>query len=243
MTPMAVTRVDNKKFALEKNIIYPYNPEQLHGLANHLPVLATGRNYFYHTFPKKNGCDGGLFLAKITGPGLVYLQSLPFSRMADRIVAASRGHREEGGSKTISTDQGEVKVNEKENKVEVKTNDGNSSETSISKDGESVALPEGYPQDLVPIMDGAKITAANRNEDADKKLSFWITYTVEKEPKEVNGFYQDALKDLTEMQKMEINGVYTNGGNKGDNSVGITINADESEGKKQTIVIIAITPL
>lgn len=37
LTPMAVTRVDIKKLALEKNIIYPYNPEQLHGLANHLP--------------------------------------------------------------------------------------------------------------------------------------------------------------------------------------------------------------
>lgn len=32
----------------------------------------------------------GLFYAHITGPGLVYLQSLPFSRLADRIVAASR---------------------------------------------------------------------------------------------------------------------------------------------------------
>ena len=39
----------------------------------------------------------GLFYAQLTGPGLVYLQSLPFSRMADRIVAASRfgGGREE----------------------------------------------------------------------------------------------------------------------------------------------------
>lgn len=40
----------------------------------------------------------GLFLAKITGPGLVYLQSLPFSRMADRIIAASKGSREQAGS-------------------------------------------------------------------------------------------------------------------------------------------------
>ena len=31
----------------------------------------------------------GLFYAKLTGPGLVYLQSLPFSRLADRIVSAS----------------------------------------------------------------------------------------------------------------------------------------------------------
>lgn len=39
----------------------------------------------------------GLFFAKLTGPGTVYLQSLPFSRLADRIVSASRwgGAREE----------------------------------------------------------------------------------------------------------------------------------------------------
>ncbi len=45
----------------------------------------------------KNSLFGGegLFLAKLTGPGLVYLQSLPLSRLADRIVAASRFSKEE----------------------------------------------------------------------------------------------------------------------------------------------------
>lgn len=40
----------------------------------------------------KNALFGGegLFLARLTGPGKVYLQSLPFSRLADRIAAASR---------------------------------------------------------------------------------------------------------------------------------------------------------
>jgi uncharacterized protein (TIGR00266 family) len=40
----------------------------------------------------------GLFFATLRGPGKVWLQSLPLSRMADRIVAASRtgGRREEG---------------------------------------------------------------------------------------------------------------------------------------------------
>jgi uncharacterized protein (TIGR00266 family) len=32
----------------------------------------------------------GLFLASMTGPGKLYLQSLPFSRLADRILAASK---------------------------------------------------------------------------------------------------------------------------------------------------------
>jgi uncharacterized protein (TIGR00266 family) len=40
----------------------------------------------------KNALFGGegLFTATVMGPGPVYLQSLPFSRLADRIVAASR---------------------------------------------------------------------------------------------------------------------------------------------------------
>jgi uncharacterized protein (TIGR00266 family) len=38
----------------------------------------------------------GLFLATLRGPGLLYLQSLPFSRLADRIVAAANfGNRDE----------------------------------------------------------------------------------------------------------------------------------------------------
>ncbi len=39
----------------------------------------------------KNALFGGegLFLARLTGPGPVYLQSLPFSRLADRIFAAA----------------------------------------------------------------------------------------------------------------------------------------------------------
>ncbi|HXI68828.1 MAG TPA: TIGR00266 family protein [Verrucomicrobiae bacterium] len=40
----------------------------------------------------------GLFFATLRGPGKIWLQSLPLSRMADRIVAASKtgGRREEG---------------------------------------------------------------------------------------------------------------------------------------------------
>lgn len=45
----------------------------------------------------KNALFGGegIFLARMTGPGLVYLQSLPFSRLADRIMAGARQQRGE----------------------------------------------------------------------------------------------------------------------------------------------------
>ena len=37
----------------------------------------------------------GLFFASMTGPGRVWIQTLPFSRLADRIIAARRGDRED----------------------------------------------------------------------------------------------------------------------------------------------------
>jgi uncharacterized protein (TIGR00266 family) len=47
----------------------------------------------------KNALFGGegLFLASLTGPGTIFLQSLPLSRLADRIVSSSHHSREESG--------------------------------------------------------------------------------------------------------------------------------------------------
>ena len=58
----------------------------------------------------KNGFLGGegLFLATLTGPGEVWLQSLPFSRMADEIIKASKTNKEETG-KTFNNPINEVK--------------------------------------------------------------------------------------------------------------------------------------
>ena len=56
----------------------------------------------------KNAMFGGegLFMASLTGPGEVYLQSLPFSRMADRILAAAGnvGRRGERGAASVGGD-------------------------------------------------------------------------------------------------------------------------------------------
>lgn len=38
----------------------------------------------------------GVFFAKLTGPGKVWIQSLPFSRLAGRVLMYSRGGKEEG---------------------------------------------------------------------------------------------------------------------------------------------------
>lgn len=45
----------------------------------------------------KNALFGGegLFFAQLTGPGIVYLQSLPLARLADRLTSAGARHREQ----------------------------------------------------------------------------------------------------------------------------------------------------
>jgi uncharacterized protein (TIGR00266 family) len=50
----------------------------------------------------------GLFLTTLTGPGKVYLQSLPFSRLADRIMAASKVAQNIGESKGIAGFGGDI---------------------------------------------------------------------------------------------------------------------------------------
>jgi uncharacterized protein (TIGR00266 family) len=67
-----------------------------------LVAMTTGVNFEIQYVGKiKTALFGGegLFFAKVTGPGTVWLQSLPFSRLASRIFAAAPqrgGSREEG---------------------------------------------------------------------------------------------------------------------------------------------------
>ncbi|MCK5635658.1 MAG: TIGR00266 family protein [Anaerolineales bacterium] len=49
----------------------------------------------------------GLFLATLTGPGKVYLQSLPFSRLADRVLASAR-FQQTGEKKGVAGIGGEI---------------------------------------------------------------------------------------------------------------------------------------
>jgi uncharacterized protein (TIGR00266 family) len=51
----------------------------------------------------------GLFYARLTGPGMVWLQSLPFSRLAGRVVAAiPRGGKSRKGEGSVLGDLGEM---------------------------------------------------------------------------------------------------------------------------------------
>jgi len=61
----------------------------------------------------KNALFGGegLFLAKMTGPGKVFLQSLPLSRLADRLMAAAKVSTGSGESRGVAGMGGDLLKN------------------------------------------------------------------------------------------------------------------------------------
>jgi uncharacterized protein (TIGR00266 family) len=78
--------------------------EQLRVDTGCLVAMQSTVDYDIRTVPGiKNALFGGegIFLVHLTGPGKVILQTLPFARMADKIIAASRlgmgQRREQGG--------------------------------------------------------------------------------------------------------------------------------------------------
>lgn len=141
------------------------------------------------------------------------------------LIALSAGC---GGEKTIKTDEGTLKVNE--NKMEVTSNDGSKSQVAVNEE-KGVSLPEGYPSQVVPIVDGGKVVLANKNEDADKKVSFWVTVSSEKPTQEVYKFYEEALKDASDTQKAQSNDGYYLAGVKGDKRFTVSIDPEEKDGK------------
>lgn len=146
------------------------------------------------------------------------------------------------GSPSIKTDNGD-EVSLSKNGVEVTGEDGSKSQLNVSGDSEKgLSLPEDFPKDIVPILDDAKIQIANKNEDENKKVSWWVTYYTAKKSAEAYKFYEDSLKDLQESNKTQMNGVYSIGGVKGENRIDIVVGAESSENKSLTTINITIQP-
>lgn len=144
------------------------------------------------------------------------------------------------GCNTIKTDNGSISLDK--GKMEVKTNDGGQAQIAVSDKGQSVALPDDYPKDIVPVIDNATVTVASRNEDKDKKVSYYVTLTSEKDIKDVYNFYVDALKDLTELNKSQMNDYYSISGVKGDKQIAVTVTPEDKDNKKIANVLIIIGP-
>ncbi|MGE5422331.1 MAG: hypothetical protein ACM3QW_03635 [Ignavibacteriales bacterium] len=144
-----------------------------------------------------------------------------------------------GAGKTVTTKDGSVTFN-KEGTVTFEGKDGSKSEVEVAKEeGGEVALPEGYPTDLVPIMSGAKIVLANRNQESGK-TTYWVTASTTESAQDTYKYYQEALKDLQDPSNMQMNNIYSLGGVKDGQQINLIITPEDDN--KSTNLQITIAP-
>jgi len=135
---------------------------------------------------------------------------------------------------TAQSDGSQVKISK--SKVEVQDERGKS-EISIGNEGE-VALPEGYPADIVPVMEGAKVTTATKGADG----SYSVMLTSEKPVSDIKRYYEGVLSGISDLQKQDMGDIVNMMGSKGEKTIVLNISEDAASGKNQRIISISIIP-
>lgn len=141
------------------------------------------------------------------------------------------------GGKTIKTNNGSMTV--KNGNVQVKSNDGSTTNIATNESGK-LSLPQGYPEDILPVIDNAKITAS-QNSTKDSKKSFLVSLEVNKSSEDVIKYYQDKTNDITDKNETNAGNQYILTGKKGEYTVTIYISPANNDAAK-TNVILSIDP-
>lgn len=133
------------------------------------------------------------------------------------------------GNGSMSLDKGKMKFTDK---------DGNEAEVATGENG--VSLPEGYPTNLVPVIDDSTIMVANKGDDNGKPTYYLLFNTTESFNDAVK-YYQDAMKGATETNTLQMGTMTTLMGVKNGNTISIAVSKDDSD-KTKTGVMINIAP-
>ena len=84
----------------------------------------------------------------------------------------------------------------------------NNEDGEVKSSNEDIPLPKGYPEGLVPIIDGSKISAGGNESLNNGKASVWVTILSSGEPEEVAAFYRNILSSATEKKDEKFAGIY-----------------------------------
>ncbi len=118
---------------------------------------------------------------------------------------------------------------------------GEGSETTVTKDlDKSVKLPEGYPEDIIPVYEDLFLISAMKRDDG----SFAITGASKDSIQRVGEFYEEVLADAKVMMKDFSEDAYSNIGEFKGNTYTITISAPEGEmvDRFKSVVMIILVP-
>ncbi len=112
------------------------------------------------------------------------------------------------------------------------------SENNYEKQG--LPIPDGYPEDLVPLMDGFKIVSGAFDNKGDQQ-EVWVKYMIDIELDKVGDFYNDILSrgNLHNAGKLG-NNLYMLDGELGDKTISIKITTEQLYDDYQCNVLISI---
>lgn len=116
----------------------------------------------------------------------------------------------------------------------------NSSQSSNVNNGEGLPLPEGYPQDVVPISSSAFVAVSETIPNENNKNGFNITLKVNQTKEEALLQYKNLLKNSS---TFETNGITTIMGDKSGYEYSVMIMDNTLGGSERTMIQIIINPL
>lgn len=124
------------------------------------------------------------------------------------------------GIKVDSSDGSGAQISINDNGIQVNSNDGSSGSISVGENGMyieknengktskayiGVGLPEGYPEDIVPIIDGANLVGGGmkieKEFEGKKGDAFIISATVDKNIDDIFAYYKDELSDAEKVHE------------------------------------------
>jgi len=157
-----------------------------------------------------------------------------------------------GCGKSIKTEDGSISF--KDGKIQINTDEGQTTigedgvnfqgdedegETSISFNEEGASLPEGYPSNIVPIIENGKVVMSGKDVN-DGITSYWTSVLVDKSYKEAVDFYKGVMKDSDDKQEISSENMLVMEGTIKDHHVNINCIKEESEDGDTTMISIVI---
>lgn len=104
------------------------------------------------------------------------------------------------------------------------------------------SVPAGYPQKLIPIIDGSRIAASSVREDPAKNKYYSVTLTVDESVDEVAGWYNSKLKNVKNLRTTNYDGFYSLKFFDRQNYYKVDIYPSLVNGEKKCLVTILISP-
>lgn len=140
------------------------------------------------------------------------------------------------GCNKISIKSKDGQLNVGNGKIEYKGDNGEEGEVNISG-GKDLEIPENFPKDIVPIIDGAKVKAVvdmSNNEGAGQNVTFSSNESIDK----VHKFYEEKLKNSENFVKMQFGEGYSLAGEK--DGFGYSVVISKQEKSDETMIMITI---